>query len=86
MIVIIIINYSNFFSADNTQWEPTPYSRIYSAHFIGGQYSKHPQSPAYSPTLFPVIYNSVLPEKSTDCFDHHKKRSCSINYRLKHFT
>ncbi|CAI6371735.1 unnamed protein product [Macrosiphum euphorbiae] len=43
-------------NADNKQWEPTPYSRICSAHFIGGQYSKHPQSPAYSPTLFPVIY------------------------------
>lgn len=61
---------------DNKQWEPTPYSRICSTHFIGGQYSKYPQSPAYSPTLFPAIYKqSILPKESIDSFDRHIKRS-----------
>lgn len=79
-MIISIINCANVFSADNTEWQPTAYSRICSTHFIGGQYSKHPQSPSYSPTLFPVIYKqSILPEKSTDRFDRHLKRSINCS-------
>lgn len=38
-----------------TNWEPTEYSWICSNHFIGGQKSNDPTSPAYNPTLFDYV-------------------------------
>ena len=36
-------------------WQPTPYTWICSAHFVGGVKSDEPTSPAYTPSLFAHI-------------------------------
>jgi len=42
-------------------WEPKPYSRICSQHFVGNMKSNHPSSPAFIPTIFPeVCANKIL--------------------------
>ncbi|KAL1446257.1 hypothetical protein MTO96_044638, partial [Rhipicephalus appendiculatus] len=41
---------------DGSPWEPTKNSRICSQHFINGEKSNDPRSPAYVPTIFPSVY------------------------------
>ncbi|KAK0070886.1 hypothetical protein PV326_001963, partial [Microctonus aethiopoides] len=41
---------------DGSLWEPSSRSRICSQHFVGGEKSEHPNSPAYIPTIFPEKY------------------------------
>lgn len=43
-------------NADGTQWQPSKWSRICSAHFVGGKPSTNPWSPSYAPTIFPPAY------------------------------
>ncbi|KAK0169524.1 hypothetical protein PV328_011934, partial [Microctonus aethiopoides] len=42
--------------ADGSLWEPSSRSRICSQHFVEGEKSEHPNSPAYIPTIFPEKY------------------------------
>lgn len=46
-------------SADGTPWQPTKHSKICSRHFVNGEKSNDPRSPAYLPTLFPKVYMST---------------------------
>lgn len=43
-------------NADGTQWQPAKWSRICSAHFVGGKPSTNPWSPSYAPTIFPPAH------------------------------
>ncbi|XP_011884037.1 PREDICTED: uncharacterized protein LOC105571173 [Vollenhovia emeryi] len=47
---------SLYSSVDGSPWEPSSRSRICSQHFVGGEKSEHPCSPAYLPTIFPEEY------------------------------
>ncbi|XP_075725607.1 uncharacterized protein LOC119178673 isoform X6 [Rhipicephalus microplus] len=42
-------------SADGFLWQPTQHSKICSHHFVNGEKSNDPRSPAYVPTLFPSV-------------------------------
>ncbi|XP_066593152.1 uncharacterized protein [Prorops nasuta] len=41
---------------DGSSWQPTPWSRLCSRHFIGNEKSGHPLSPSYLPTIFSYIH------------------------------
>ena len=37
---------------DGSKWEPRPYHRLCSAHFVSGQKSRDPLNPDFRPTIF----------------------------------
>ena len=43
------------YRSDGKSWEPKPYSRICSQHFVGNKKSNHPHNPAFIPTIFPEV-------------------------------
>ncbi|XP_049267915.1 uncharacterized protein LOC119379380 isoform X2 [Rhipicephalus sanguineus] len=48
-----------FVGKDGTPWQPTKHNKICSRHFVNGEKSNDPRSPAYVPTLFPIVYRST---------------------------
>ncbi|XP_049527237.1 uncharacterized protein LOC119458494 isoform X4 [Dermacentor silvarum] len=48
-----------FAGKDGSPWQPTRHTRICSCHFVNGEKSNDPRSPAYLPTLFPSVYRST---------------------------
>lgn len=51
------MKYLNLYYSNNGQlWQPKAHSLICSDHFVGNRKSKDPKSPAYVPSLFPIIY------------------------------
>jgi len=75
----------SIFSKDNTPWTPKAHSRICSAHFIGGAYSREKNHPSYVPTAFPEEYKktkSQSPSKATQRYTRAKKRSQLVTVQL----
>ncbi|XP_077485852.1 uncharacterized protein LOC144096908 [Amblyomma americanum] len=57
---------------DGSLWEPTKHSRICSNHFVNGEKSNDPRSPAYLPTLFPSEYRRT---KTPSAYRYERLRS-----------
>ncbi|XP_077508110.1 uncharacterized protein LOC144119336 [Amblyomma americanum] len=57
---------------DGSLWEPTKHSRICSNHFVNGEKSNDPRSPAYLPTLFPSEYRLT---KTPSAYRYERLRS-----------
>ncbi|XP_077511431.1 THAP domain-containing protein 1-like isoform X1 [Amblyomma americanum] len=49
---------------DGSPWEPTKNTRICSKHFLHGERSNDPRSPAYIPSIFPSVYRCPKPGSS----------------------
>lgn len=64
-------------SNDGTPWIPNAQSVICSDHFIGNKPSKHPNNPAYIPTIFPETYKKL----KSNCIQQSNryKRFCNRN-------
>ncbi|XP_063926526.1 uncharacterized protein LOC135140059 [Zophobas morio] len=58
------INAVNRQKSDGKSWEPKPYSRICSQHFVGNKKSNHPHNPAFIPTIFPEDTITVTMDSS----------------------
>ncbi|CAN7940141.1 unnamed protein product [Ixodes hexagonus] len=58
-------------NTDGSQWTPNDGSRICSEHFVNNDKSNIASHPAYCPTLFPAVYNtiSVIPQDKASRFD-----------------
>ncbi|KAL1431515.1 hypothetical protein MTO96_014035 [Rhipicephalus appendiculatus] len=52
---ILVLTRTCLHREDGSPWEPTKNSRICSQHFINGERSNDPRSPAYVPTIFPSV-------------------------------
>ncbi|XP_064472587.1 uncharacterized protein LOC135387167 [Ornithodoros turicata] len=65
-------------NADGTQWQPARWSRICSAHFVGGQLSTDPSSPSYAPTIFPPSYRrwSTVFQDRASRYQRWRTRGC----------
>ncbi|KAK0071264.1 hypothetical protein PV325_013216, partial [Microctonus aethiopoides] len=61
---------------DGSLWEPSSRSRICSQHFVGGEKSEHPNSPAYIPTIFPEKYYGT--QKNTKTVQLRAQNSLDI--------
>jgi hypothetical protein len=52
-------------NADGSSWQPSKYTKICSAHFIGNAKSEHPLSPSFLPTIFPPCYLRKNPSEKS---------------------
>ena len=61
-------------------WEPSEYSWLCSGHFVGGQKSNDPTSPAYNPTIFEHVKS---PKKRKAEADLQRFSRAKVNKRRK---
>ncbi|CAN7946518.1 unnamed protein product [Ixodes hexagonus] len=66
-------------NTDGSQWMPNDGSRICSEHFVNNDKSNIANHPAYCPTLFPAVYNtiSVIPQDKASRFDRWHRSAAS---------
>ncbi|KAL1426848.1 hypothetical protein MTO96_017928 [Rhipicephalus appendiculatus] len=64
---------------DGIPWQPTKHSKICSHHFVNGEKSNDPRSPAYVPTLFPSVHRSTKVPTADRLKSHaqHEQRTSS---------
>ncbi|XP_075746724.1 uncharacterized protein LOC119185076 [Rhipicephalus microplus] len=67
-------------NANGTEWQPAKWSRVCSAHFVGGKSSTDPASPSYAPAIFPPTYckTSAIAEDKRSRYERWTKRTRAL--------
>ncbi len=69
-------------SVNRKNWKPTKYTRICSAHFVGGSKSDDPVPPAYIPTLFQHVGSPTKRKAESQLASYNRRNAITKRRRL----